>query len=300
VLLIGGGCGGDGRRSASAPPELARAPERASGAASREIVFAHLSPGSRNAHLFVARADGSRLRRIDRTDDEKQDPEVSPDGSKVAYRSLARGDYTDTPLLVLNVRTGRATSLTKRSRVRGFGPTWRPDGRMLAVAGKRARTDNEGLWLMRPDGSSARRARLPRFEVQYPAWAPDGRSIAFTAVEQKGFAIYTAAPDGTGLKRLTPLGGSANTPSWSPDGRQIAYGEGEAGIFVMNRDGSRKRRVRRDGGSPLTWAPGPSILYSCRRGARFATCGGLPDGSREELLGGLDSGFAAWRSDPRP
>ena len=169
---------------------------------------------------------------------------------------------------------------------------------MLAVAGKRMVSDVEGLWLMGPDGSAARRVRLPRFEVQYPAWAPDGRSIAFTAVERGGFAIYTASPDGTGLKRLTPLGGSANTPSWSPDGQQIAYGEGDAGIFVMDRDGGHKRLVTRDGGSPLSWAPGPSILYGCKRGSRFTSCGALGDGSRRVLLGGLDSGFAAWR--PRP
>lgn len=261
-----------------------------------DVVFLHAPKGSKNAHLYIARSDGSRRRRIDRTDEEKQDPEASPDGSRVAYRSLARGDYSDTPLLVLEVDSGRAMSLTIRSGVRGFGPSWSPDGRMLAVAGKRRGGVAESLWLMRPDGSAARPVPLPRFEVQYPSWSPDGGSIAFTAVEQGGFAIYTVSPDGTDLERLTQLGGNANTPSWSPDGRRIAYGDGDAGIFVMNRDGSGKRLVTRDGGAPLSWAPGPLILYGCTGdGGRFATCGVEPDGgSPRELLGGLDAGFAAW------
>jgi len=261
-----------------------------------DVVFLHAPKGSKNAHLYVARSDGTGRRRIDDSDEEKQDPEASPDGSRIGYRSLARGDYSDTPVLVLDVDSGRTVNLTRRSGVRGFGPTWSPDGRMLAVAGKRRAGETETLWLMRPDGSAARPVPLPGFEAQYPAWSPDGASIAFTAVEQGGFAIYTVSPDGTDLERLTDLGGNANTPSWSPDARQIAYGDGDAGIFVMNRDGSDKRLVTRDGGAPLSWAPGPLILYGCTRdGGRFATCGvEPPTGSPHELLDGLDAGFAAW------
>ena len=87
-----------------------------------DVVFLHAPKGSKNAHLYVARSDGTGRRRIDDSDEEKQDPEASPDGSRIGYRSLARGDYSDTPVLVLDVDSGRTVNLTRRSGVRGFGP----------------------------------------------------------------------------------------------------------------------------------------------------------------------------------
>ena len=77
----------------------------------------------------------------------------------------------------------------------------------------------------------------------HPAWAPDGRSIAYvTRVGLAEQAIYTVRIDGTGRRRITTGSG----PAWSPDGRRIALvvaRVGDAQIYVMNAGGGAAKRV---------------------------------------------------------
>ena len=72
--------------------------------------------------------------------------------------------------------------------------------------------------------------------------APAGASeIAFEAAGR----IHVVAPDGSGA-RVLPLGGDASWPAWSRDGRRLAFTSVlRRGIFVVNADGSRLRRVTR-------------------------------------------------------
>lgn len=76
--------------------------------------------------------------------------------------------------------------------------------------------------------------------------------------------VYSVLASGRG-RRLLAIG--AEGPAWSPDRRRIAFSGGgvlgRAGIWVMNADGSRKRRLtRRPGDGEPTWSPdGRRIAY---------------------------------------
>ena len=77
--------------------------------------------------------------------------------------------------------------------------------------------------------------------------------------------IYTVLPDGTGLRRLTftntaTSDGLNDWPAWSPNGHLIAYASEVAGswdVWVMNADGSSKRRITSAGSNDTapTWSP---------------------------------------------
>ena len=95
-------------------------------------------------------------------------------------------------------------------------------------------------------------------------------TIAFTRVTEVAgdsttspFDICVVRGDGTGLRRLAA---DARGPAWSPDGSKIAYTSLSAsGVFVMNADGSGKRRVTPAPGGVgwITWSPdGRRILFS--------------------------------------
>jgi Tol biopolymer transport system component len=102
------------------------------------------------------------------------------------------------------------------------------------------------------------------------SWAPDGKSIAYSALVRgaPAYQIFSARPDGSNAVQLTHTADSGNTqPVFSPDGTRIAYINGRdttiAGpnggtvtgianrIWVMQADGS--------GAQPLT--PGPLDAY---------------------------------------
>ncbi len=254
----------------------------------------------RHPHLYLANADGSNRRQLDRLRGDKQTPNWAPDGRKLAVRWVPNDYDEPTPLLVLNADGTLSVDLTKESGVHGWSPSWSPDGKRLVTAAKRRGDATEALYLLSADGTGLRRITPVGREAQYAAWSPAGDLIAFTYVVDGGFDLFTIRPDGSQLRRLTNDGaaGMNNWAMWSPDGREIAWGKGES-IWVMNANGSEKRMVTDAGGVPGAWAPGPFITFQCEVEGGIGICAAREDGSEvTRLLGGREAGFPGWR--PRP
>jgi len=151
------------------------------------------------------------------------------------------------------------------------GPQWSPDGRRIAF--ERILGDNDAVYVMKADGSGARRLTAWPLRGFQPDWSPDGRRLVFTSNRDgpPGVSanLYTIRPDGTGLRRLTRAkGGSVQylSATWSPDGKWITFGRtpgvgpsGNADIYVMRADGTHVRDVTRSAiwDSGVDWGPRP-------------------------------------------
>jgi Tol biopolymer transport system component len=100
-------------------------------------------------------------------------------------------------------------------------------------------------------------------------WSPDGKRFVFDAtpgtVWNKSRMFSSDFPLKKGKDRFTDLG-PGNCPTWSPDGKRLAFllnggavPEAQPGIWIMNADGSQRRRLGASG-RPL-WSPdGKQIL----------------------------------------
>jgi len=98
------------------------------------------------------------------------------------------------------------------------------------------------------------------FDVQAPAWSPDGRTIVFVSWRDGNGEVYAMDADGSAPRNLTKNPAKDVRPAWSPDGRRIAFVSGRDGnseIYTMNADGSGKRNLTRDRARDLfpTWSP---------------------------------------------
>src|SRR5690625_413026 len=84
-----------------------------------------------------------------------------------------------------------------------------------------------------------------------PAWAPDGRRLAYVSFESGKPVIYVQELATGNRFPLANFKGNNSAPAWSPDGQQLAITlsrDGISQIYLIDADGSNLRRVMR---SPL-------------------------------------------------
>jgi TolB protein len=81
-----------------------------------------------------------------------------------------------------------------------------------------------------------------------------------TKKPRNGSAIYVLDADASNLRRITPMRLNAGNPDWSPNGKRIVFNssyEGQAAveIYTVRPDGSRLRRLRREGNRSYSFEP---------------------------------------------
>lgn len=253
-----------------------------------------------SADIYVARSDGTHLRRVTRGPGFKIDPDWSPDGKWLLYRYESPGPAAERPerrgLVVMHGNGTGAVDIATRADVYAGPASWAPSGTRIVFSGGQP-GEPPSIYSIDRDGSKLMRLTPPAREAQYPAWSPDGRKIAFTYVDPggSGFSIYVMDAGGSNAKRLTD-GPQDNWPVWSPDSRRIAFSRADS-IWTMNADGSEAQLVTRSGGAPLNWSPAKDLVFSCaRKDGSIGACAVSSEGTGfRRLLSGAHGGFPAWR-----
>ncbi|MFG6487268.1 Tol-Pal system beta propeller repeat protein TolB [Roseateles sp. BYS78W] len=122
------------------------------------------------------------------------------------------------------------------------------------------------------DGEGAKPALNSPEPIISPAWAPNGRELAYVSFES-GKATVRVQDVQTGQRRvLADYKGTNSAPAWSPDGSKLALSlsrEGGTQLFVMNRDGSNVRRLTRSNAidtEPCYSPDGSQIYFVSDRG----------------------------------
>ena len=188
------------------------------------------------------------------------DPQIAPDGRSVIIL-VSRANFDENRYDASIVRVDPATR-EQRVLVSGrrgvSSPRWAADGSHIAFL---AQVDGRAqVFAMKVDGGEAWQVTKSPTPVQNFAWRPDGRSLAYTAVDDepkrdgderfnRSFEIsrssylttdvprplhlWLAPVDGAPAKRLTsgtwtlpaafPPGPAPPAPSWSPDGKTLAF-----------------------------------------------------------------------------
>jgi Tol biopolymer transport system component len=153
------------------------------------------------------------------------DPQVAPDGSRVAFVKVTVNDRKDgynTAIWSVSPATGEIRQLTNGPR--DSSPRWSPDGKYLLfvrVPEKEGRPDQPQLFLLAmAGGDSFQLTNLTR-GVSQPQWSPDGKIIAF---------VNSANPEDITKAAAKPSPSPTASPSPSP-----ARDEHESDVRVITR-----------------------------------------------------------------
>ncbi len=111
------------------------------------------------------------------------DPQISPDGSRVAFVRVTVNEKKDgynTAIWTVSPATGESRQLTAGPR--DSSPRWSPDGKFLVfvrVTEKDGRPDSPQLFMLAMAGGDPFQFTTITRGAGQPQWSPDGKTIAF-------------------------------------------------------------------------------------------------------------------------
>ena len=180
--------------------------------------------GRPEGEIYLVNADCSDSRRIFIPDGAAFDPDWSPDGSKIAFRSTR--DNQNSEIYVVNIDGSGLTRLTISGGYDGW-PDWSPDGQLIAYYSER-----DGIQTVAPSAAASLaetsenvmgRSHPMRTGVSIgplwstssgvaPSWSPDGTKIIYASLGE----IYVMGFTEGGTDQLTFNGKEDSFPNWGP------------------------------------------------------------------------------------
>lgn len=175
--------------------------------------------------------------------DDAADPEVSPDGSSLAFARYDEAGFSRIWVADLTQR-GLERQLTgpKDGLWDHANPSWSPDGKTICY------NDFRNLWLIDVERGSTRRLTTDDPPDTEPVWSPNGHFVYFTSYRSGTYAIWRVEVDSGDLAQLTMGMGPERQPSLSSDGRLLAYTTQSetSSIILMDRQTRESWRIDED------------------------------------------------------
>ncbi len=235
--------------------------------------------GRPNREIYLIGSDGSGPTNLTLNSCADDEPDWSPDGTKLAWESDRDGDFD---IYVMNADGSGVTQLTTEGGA--VSPRWSTDGQRIAYSRGGA------IKVMKADGGDPRvvlggrpgaTATDPCHTGGFPGgWSPDSSRIVYysaSLASQLG-QVCTVSIDGSEVVSVVSEPPVYNVePVWSPDGQRIAFRSirnENHDIYVVDADGGSEQRLTDVPAldTEPDWSPdGAWIVFASNRDTGVAT-----------------------------
>ena len=170
----------------------------------------------------------------------------------------------------------------------------------LSPTGARVVVEARGEILTVPadKGDARNLTNSPGVADRDPAWAPDGKSIAYFSDESGEYELHIKPQTGLGETKKFKLGDAPSfyySPHWSPDSKRIAYTDKRKNLWFLDLATGKSTKVDTDpqalGGPPSkTWSPDGAWLAYVRplkSGLGAAFLFSIETGKSQQLTDGM-------------
>jgi Tol biopolymer transport system component/DNA-binding winged helix-turn-helix (wHTH) protein len=261
--------------------------------AAAAIVIGHLrndaAAASRAARTWIV----SERRAITSDPGAERRPQLSPDGTRVAF--AAPDPITTTRVVVRSIEPSQVVPITHGGDAQEMLPAWSPDGNRIAF--ERVSEDGCTMYVASSLGGDEREVGTCRdVTVNYFDWTPDGRGL-ITAQSKTGggdLALVKLDLDSGGrdfFKYARTDEDQDLDAHYSPDGRFIAFRRGVApysDLYVMPAAGGDVRQVTHIASRIRghTWTrDGRAIVFASNFGGSMALYAVDVDSGHVQALG---------------
>src|SRR5438876_829106 len=148
--------------------------------------------------------------------------------------------FSFTIIWAMSAATARAQEPIRFART----PDISPDGKLVTFSYL------GDIWTVESIGGIARPVTMHEAHDIYPAFSPDGQTIAFSSNRHGSYDVFVVPTAGGKPRRLTYDSATDFVNGWSPDGKQILFTSSRGTafphryeLFAVPVEGGRVRKV---------------------------------------------------------
>ncbi|MFH1228563.1 MAG: hypothetical protein V1701_11765 [Planctomycetota bacterium] len=227
---------------------------------------------SEDEKIYVVNADGSGQTPVTDNTGRNSEPAWSPDGSKIAFKNTPTTHNTNpdgsvavnfgkTEIYVVNANGTNLRQVTENAEGVDSPLSWSPDGAEIVYSSLKNNSWN--IYTVEVATGQTRKLTSGNWDA-FPAWSPDGKTIAFIGQSDFGepLTLCIINREGSGLKVIYKDKVQRKPISWAPDGGRISFVASNDGpfsddIYAISPDGANPVRVTKtkDQEESPSWSP---------------------------------------------